>query len=126
VFLGRANKQDIMFDYFDNLLGTALPRVSTLDLSFFHRAGIDLSSLDDTITEEEVWNTIKDLPADRAPGPDGYTGRFYKSCWSIIKADFMAAIITLQQEDARKLWLINSAYLTLIPKKDEALTAKDF
>lgn len=38
----------------------------------------------------------------------------------------MAAIITLQQGDARKLWLLNSAYLTLIPKKAEALLAKDF
>lgn len=58
---------------------------------------MDLSALDNPITEEEVWETIKTLPADRAPGPDGYTGRFYKACWSVIKADFMAAIITLQQ-----------------------------
>lgn len=38
----------------------------------------------------------------------------------------MAAIITLQQGDARKLWLLNSAYLTLIPKKTEALSLTDF
>lgn len=37
----------------------------------------------------------------------------------------MAAIITLQQGDARKLWLLNSAYLTLIPK-NEALSPTDF
>jgi hypothetical protein len=53
-------------------------------------------------------------------------GRFYKSCWPVIKADFMAAIISLQQGDSRKLWLLNSAYLTLIPEKEEAVTAKDF
>jgi len=106
-----------MFNYFDGLLGTALPRSSTLDLSFFHRAGFDLSVLDTPITEEEVWDTIKTLPADRAPGPDGYTGRFYKSCWHLIKAEFMAAIITLRQGDARKC---------LIPKKAEVLLPKDF
>lgn len=66
------------------------------------------------------------MPPDRAPGPDGYTGRFYKACWQIIKLDFMAAIITLQQGDSRKLWKINSAYLTLIPKKADALHAKDY
>lgn len=38
----------------------------------------------------------------------------------------MAAIITLQQGDARKLWLLNSAYLTLIPKKTEALSPTDY
>lgn len=69
-----------MFEYFDGLLGTALPRQSTLDLSFFHRQGIDLLVLDEPIIENEVRDTIKALPIDRAPGPDGYTGRFYKSC----------------------------------------------
>jgi hypothetical protein len=66
------------------------------------------------------------MPADRALGPDGYTGQFYKSCWNIIKADLMAAIMTLFQGDNRKLWLLNSAYLTLIPKKDDTISAKDF
>lgn len=82
--------------------------------------------LDNPITEEEVWDTIKRLPADKAPGPDGYTGKFYKSCWEIIKADIMAAIITLHQGNARGLGLLNAAYITLIPKKDDAVLAKDF
>jgi hypothetical protein len=38
----------------------------------------------------------------------------------------MAAVITLQQGEARKLGLLNSAYITLIPKKAEAWEAKDF
>jgi hypothetical protein len=59
--------------------------------------------LDAPISEEEVLETIKTLPKDKAPGPDGYAGRFYKECWSIIKADVMAAIITLQQGNARGL-----------------------
>lgn len=91
-------------------------RSTTLNLEFFfHREGPNLAALDAPITEEEVWQTIKSLPADKALGPDGYTSRFYKSCWPLIKADFMAAIITLQQGGARKLWLLNSAYLTVIP-----------
>ena len=122
----QEGKQAAFFDYFDGLIGTPLGRASTLDLSFFHREGIDLSVLDVPITEDEVWQTIQNLPADRGPGPDGYTGRFYKACWHIIKSDFMAAILTLQQGDARKLWLLNSAYLTLIPKKEEALMPTDF
>jgi hypothetical protein len=52
--------------------------------------------MDNPITDEEVWDTIKSLLADRAPGSDGYAGRFYKACWQLIKADFMATIITLQ------------------------------
>jgi len=41
---------------------------------------------------EEVWKTIRALPSDKAPGPDGLTGKFYKVCWQIIKLDIMAAI----------------------------------
>ena len=82
--------------------------------------------LDAPISEDEVWETIKTLPKDKALGPDGYTGRFYKECWSIIKADVMAVIITLQQGNARGLGLLNAAYITLIPKKADAVLAKDF
>uniref|UniRef100_A0A0A9FIG8 Reverse transcriptase domain-containing protein n=1 Tax=Arundo donax TaxID=35708 RepID=A0A0A9FIG8_ARUDO len=126
VLTSQMDKQEVMFEYYDGLLGTEQQRATTLNLQYFHRAGIDLSSLDDPITEDEVWEMIKTLPADHAPGPDGFTGRFYKACRPLIKSDFMAAIITLQQGDTRKLWLLNSAFLTLIPKKAEVLEAKDF
>lgn len=121
----QVDKEEAFFSYFSEVLGTGVPRTTSLNLSFFHQDGLDLLALDDPITEEEVWKTIKSMPLDRALGPDGYTGRFYKACWMIIKADFMGAIITLQQGDARKLWMLNSA-LTLILKKDEALLPKDY
>ena len=95
-------------------------------MTAFHRARIDLSILEEPFTEEEIWATIQSLPADQAPGPDGFTVRFYKTCSPIIKSDLITAIVFLQQGDARKLELLNSAYLTLIPKKVEALEARDF
>jgi len=126
VVTSQEEKHQVLFDYFDGVLGTAVPRTATLDLSAFHRSGLDLSALDAPFTEEEIWATIRSLPADRAPGPDGYTGKFYKTCWPIIKTDFIAALITLQQGGAMTLELLNSAYLTLIPKKAEAWEAKDY
>jgi len=105
---------------------TTRTRSITLELATFHRAGIDLSVQDVPFSEDEVWATVKALPADRAPGPDGFTGRFYKSCWRIIKGDLMAALVSLHQGDSRYLDLLNSAYLALIPKKPEALEAKDY
>ena len=68
---GQEEKQEVMFDYFDGLLGTDLPRSSTLNLDFFHREVSD--ALDAPISKTELWETIKTLPADRAPGPNGYT-----------------------------------------------------
>lgn len=107
-------------------MGQASNRTVTFNLAAFHHAGIDLSPLDEPFSEKEIWATIQSLPSDRAPGPDGYTGRFYKACLPIIKVDFIAALICLQQGDARRLELLNSAYMTLIPKKLEAVEAKDF
>lgn len=53
---------------------------------------INLTDLEADITADEVRAAIKELPADRAPGPDGYTGEFYKTAWSIIKDDVLEAI----------------------------------
>jgi hypothetical protein len=39
--------------------------------------------------EEEVWKTIREMPGDRAPGPDGFTDTFYQKAWPIIKPDIL-------------------------------------
>jgi hypothetical protein len=74
----------------------------------------------------KLWNTIKQLPPDKAPGPDGFTGRFYKACWSIIKKDIMAAILTVWNKDFRNFRYLNTTFITLLPKKEDAILAKDF
>jgi hypothetical protein len=44
----------------------------------------------------------------------------------VIKVDFMAAVSRLMQGDVNKLHLLNSAYITLLPKMAEALEVKDY
>lgn len=68
-------------------------------------------------------NAIKSLPSDKAPGPDGFTGKFYKSCWSIIKDDILAAISAVWRRDFRNFRLLNSAFITLLPKKEGVIWA---
>lgn len=43
----------------------------------------------------------------------------------MIKADFMAAIIILQQGNVKGLGLLNGSYMTLIPKDLDAVMVKD-
>jgi hypothetical protein len=66
------------------------------------------------------------MPSDKAPRPDGFTGRFYKSCWPIIKADIMAAVSALCSRKFRNFGSLNLAYIVLIPKKEGADQPKDF
>jgi hypothetical protein len=121
----QEEKKEAVWDFYNSLLGHAQQRGLTLDLQNFHRPIADLSDLDQIITEE-VWRAIIAMPSDKAPGPDGYTGRFYKAAWQVIKADFMAAISRLLQGDVTRLYLLNSVYITLLPKKTEAIEVKDY
>jgi hypothetical protein len=86
----------------------------------------NLADLDMPFSEEEVWATVKKIPSDKAPGPDGFTGRFYKACWPIIKGDIMAAISAIWSRKFMGFGALNTAYITLLPKKVDAEQAKDF
>ncbi|XP_026452150.1 uncharacterized protein LOC113352555 [Papaver somniferum] len=41
---------------------------------------------------EEVKMAVFDLGSDSAPGPEGFTGSFYRQCWDIISRDLFNAI----------------------------------
>jgi len=36
---------------------------------------------------EEVEEAVRDMPNGKAPGPDGFTINFYKSCWEIVSVE---------------------------------------
>lgn len=64
---------------------------------------------------------IKTMPADRAPGPDGFSGHFIKSCWHIIKQDIYELCRDFYSGKS-----INTGYITLIPKIHSPETANDY
>ncbi|PKU78483.1 hypothetical protein MA16_Dca024704 [Dendrobium catenatum] len=47
--------------------------------------------LDRAVTEEEIWNGVRGLGQNRAPGRDGVTASFFKSFWSIVGKQVTAA-----------------------------------
>ena len=66
------------------------------------------------------------MPADRAPGPDGFIGLFFQKAWSTIKGDLLAAIHHLFLGNGRGFGRLNQALITLIPKKAGARRVGDF
>lgn len=75
---------------------------------------------------EEIKQAIDEIPADKAPGPDSFSGGFFKRCWEVIKLDLFAALNQLFRMDRRGLARINKAIIVLIPKKQGAETLQDF
>jgi hypothetical protein len=124
--ISQEEKQAAVLKFYEKTLGTAESRPLTLNLSEIGMQEHDLASLDNPFTEEELWAAVKDLPLDKAPGPDGFIGRFYKVCWSIIKNDFLDAFAACARGHIFKFRLLNTAFITLFPKKIDAMQVKDY
>jgi len=69
---------------------------------------------------------VKDIASDKAPGPDGYIGAFFKASWTTIKHDLMAAINFFYNQHDQHFKQLNSAHIVLIPKKMEARSIGDY
>ena len=86
----------------------------------------DLSTLGAVISEEELKQAVFGLHPEKSPGPDGYTGQFFRVCWQIVKDDLMLAVRKLQTANSQNLDKLNSATMILLPKVNGANQPKDF
>ena len=67
------------------------------------------------------------MAADKAPGPDGFIGAFFKASWETIKTDLLPAAIYFFNSHDQHFNLLNNAHIVLLPKKKEdARTVGDF
>jgi hypothetical protein len=86
----------------------------------------DMIELDNPFTEDEVWAAIRSMPNEKSPGPDGFTGLFYQTCWDVIKPELMQALDKFCSGSSQNLDLLNSAVITLLPKKEAPTLLKDY
>jgi hypothetical protein len=125
-FFKHSDKHRLIQEHFEKAMSAPLPRTRDFSWTDLALPAVDLSSLDRPFTDSEVWQAIFLLPQDKAPGPDGFTGHFFKKCWPLIQPDIMAAIHSLYNLRCRDLDLLNKANIILIPKKDGAISIGDF
>jgi hypothetical protein len=65
------------------------------------------------------------MPSDKAPGPDGFNGVFFKKCWNIIKEDIYQLCFDFFNGRV-ELHAINSSFITLVPKVNSPTTVDEF
>ena len=80
-----------LYEHYNSILGSSFERTRRIHLNAIGLPSLDLSDLEVLFNEEEIGAVVMDLPNDKASGPDGFTGLFYKRDWDIIKADIMNA-----------------------------------
>jgi hypothetical protein len=95
VFTDHADKAMLLDDFYRSLLGTRLDRTVTINLNYLGLPSHNLEDLDLPITEKVVFEAIKELPSDKAPRPDGFTGRFYKASWPTIKENVTHVLVAI-------------------------------
>ena len=84
----------------------------------------EIEIMNNPLTSPEIEAVIKNLPKNKSPGPDGFTGEFYQT----FREELMHILLKLFQKIAEEGTLSNSFYeatISLIPKPDKDNTKKE-
>ena len=66
----------------------------------------EIENINRSITSTEIETVIKNLPMNKSPGPDGFTGKFYQT----FKEELTLILLRLVQNIAKGGTLPNSFY----------------
>jgi hypothetical protein len=109
--------KDNIHSHFKKIIKRGLACTNNFNWAIIPTPMCDLATLSEPFTEDEVKTAIGNTASDKAPGPDGFLGAFFKKCWNTIKIDVMAVINQFSNFHTNNLHWLNSTNIALIPKK---------
>lgn len=107
-------KAGIVFDYYNEFLGKAFISQHRIDVAALGLPRLDLQELAARFTMDEVVRIVRETPSDRAPGPDGFSGAFYKAAWSVVGPNVVRVFHAFWELECRSLNLLNEAIMVLL------------
>ena len=121
--------QSIIRDYYQQLYANKMDNLEELD-KFLEKYNFpklnqeEIENLNRPITIMEIETVIRNLPANKSPGPDSFTAEFYQK----FREGLTPILLKLFQKIAEEGKLPNSFYeatITLIQKPDKDATKKE-
>ncbi|XP_038708505.1 uncharacterized protein LOC120003559 [Tripterygium wilfordii] len=77
------------------------------------------------VTRDEIWNAVRSISSQKAPGPDGFSAGFYHSHWDTVGDSVVDAVMDFFDTSIMDSE-INSTLIALIPKTKEALSVTEY
>jgi len=118
-------KATLLLEEYKKRMGCSSNPTMLYNLSELIQPSGDLEHLSRPISTLDIDKVIKQMPVDKAPGPDGFNGLFLKRCWDIIKEDIYTLCFDFFN-GTLNLEAINSSYITLVPKVHNPTSVNDF
>lgn len=103
------------------LMGEKSNKVPKVVWNNLYDSGQNLQDFIMPIQLEEITSVINTWPSNKSPGPNSFTGKFYKLFKDILISD-LYRVFTYVLENGSRLDTLSSSYIVLIPKKEEAKT----